>query len=316
MSPKRYIDTDKVLTYEELKLQDKFANDYYIELLRQGKVLTVFEFFEENPDLEQRLRETSLFGYPSNALFALLPFCSGFCNQVSRVFAIYSGEPTATVVTGINESIALTNYGSSYSKNPLRAHHTWVELTKNGNEYVIDLADQKVFLKDDYYTMHNYKDEDLAKTATSAAILQEFTPYSFVCLANRLANLTYHKTSLLEGYDNLISALFINHKGMVGRQVDYVINELENAQSKLIQNGITFADKADATIVDYLASKTDYMFNYSNGVSQFLQQELSANPQKYETFNDVFPQTKEMAERSGSMVGPLEWIGHMSKQFD
>lgn len=316
MTKKRYIETDRVLSYEELKLRDKIAGDYFRELVKNEKVLTVAEFLHENPKLEQRLRETSLFGFPSNALFALLPFCSSFCNQVSRVFSIYSGDPNAKIVTGINESIALRNYSSSYSQNPLRAHHTWVEMKINGTDKVIDLADQRVYDKTDYYIMHSYRESDLAEIGVSGAILQDFTPYSFVCLANRLAELTSKKDFLLDGYDTIVFNLYINHTKMTGYEADYVILELEQAKKRLEQAGIKPTSNSDAVIIDRLASKNNYMFAYSSGVSPFLKQEQEFDPEKFEIFNAVFPKTKEMAKTSSSLQGPLEWIGLMNKQFE
>ncbi len=213
-------------------------------LLESGKAISIDEFLQQNPELENRLQRTSILGYPANAVFTSYHICAGLCNQVSRLFTMCCGLEDAHTVTAMDKVLASDDY-DRYVEDWRTVHHTWVEFMHNGEMKVADFTLQAVFSQKDYYDMNEISPEETYPRCIDQVALEEFISKSFFDINRRLAQLTYNNSKLIQSYDYMIS-YHNSHADECPVDTTYSMQQFSKTRELLASQGLTSDYQSDS----------------------------------------------------------------------
>lgn len=213
-------------------------------LLESEKAISIAEFLQQNPELEDRLQRTSILGYPANAVFTSYHVCAGLCNQVSRLFTMCCGLKNAHTVTAMDKVLASDDY-DRYVEDWRTVHHTWVEFEHNGEMKVADLTLQAVFSQQDYYDMNEITPQETYPRGIDQIALEEFVSKSFFDVNRRLAQLTYNNSKVIQSYDYMIN-YHISHAKECPVDTTYSIQAFSQTRDFLKSQGLSEDYQSDS----------------------------------------------------------------------
>lgn len=296
-----------IKSFKEL---EAFVEAQAKQLASMKNVYSICEFFKRNSveyyayeyGIGDALRETSLFGFPSTAIFANKELCDGICHDISRIFAIYSMQPSARVCTAIDYYLAYKNY-QEYKSNAKSAYHTWVEISIDGKSYAFDFSRQKVFFADDYRSYRGLNEQDIITYSVNSALLEEYTANSFLYLARRIAQYTNNMQTLLESMDNYIYKTGLEYDGSEMQQdLKFVCEEVLIAKERLQDTGLSEDYKSEAAlIVQAIEDKNVHEMLHISHL-ELANQLMSEN--NCEQINEVYTQNMALLNFINSSCGP------------
>lgn len=309
---------NRTYSYKELKSIARAMREELKSLKKEKQAMSIVEFFSLHKDLEKRLRETSILGYPSNVVFTSKNICSGLCNQTTLLFACESGIENLKVATALDKEIASYGY-KAYLKDWRIAHHTWVEFEIDGKEFVLDFTDQVAMEKQTYYNLKRINDYDVMKQGLAKLYLEQLVDVSFVEIGRRICEMISTPYKLLYSYDEIIDYNLVNRDSDY-EEFEYLEKELEYVKKKLLNRGFSREYISNAFILtdainfnkdyDNLAKITmkEYIKENIQGVfDRCFDFEYKKSYKDNAILKEVFPQTKEMYKRIYDLYqGPRE----------